>query len=367
MTLCIHVLGVGAVGMLHAAHLAKATLGSNLSSVVLLLRHKSMMEYYANGGIEWSQSAKVRVTSPIKLQLPAQDINHTSPISTLIITTRAHQTCHALQSVLPRLTRNPCIILLQNGVLGVFDEIQNYLSLTNAATTPDRQIHPVFWLGLTTHGITRSATNRFAFNHIGVGHTLIGRALPSTSIANQYSSNSIELNNTLLDTSQTHCSDSDTVQNVLSVGWKSLSISIQSPETIRSHLTLKLVVNACINPVVALLGCQNGGLLHIPNGLDLVHSLCKELAPLVLPRLSLLGIDSVEKMTDKVMDVVRKTHLNRNSMLVDIDHGRMTEIEYINGYLVKLAKHRGIDLPMHELLTRMIRLKYNQSKSSSVE
>ncbi|KAJ1339681.1 hypothetical protein BSLG_005714 [Batrachochytrium salamandrivorans] len=126
-----------------------------------------------------------------------------------------------------------------NGVLGVFDEIQNYLSLTNAATTPDRQI-------IQSSGLDLQLMIPIQF------------------------------------------------QNVLSVGWKSLAISIQSPETIRSHLTLKLVVNACINPVVALLVCQNGGLLHIPNGLDLVHSLCKELAPLVLPRLSLLGIDSVE-------------------------------------------------------------------------
>jgi len=74
-----------------------------------------------------------------------------------------------------------------------------------------------------------------------------------------------------------------------------------------------------------------------------------------------------------VIDVAKKTYLNRNSMLQDIDAKRaVTEIEYLNGYLVKeatrkyehyLQDHFIFETPnkpilkINEMLVRLIKIK----------
>ncbi|KAH9264825.1 hypothetical protein BASA83_011651 [Batrachochytrium salamandrivorans] len=343
---CIHVLGAGAVGLLHAAHLSRAASPlSTTSPLIMLLLRQSRLTAFPPDGFWLTQTcassamASIQRHQRIQVKLPFQDTHHATPISTLILSTRAHQAWPALQSVLHRLTPSPTILLLQNGVLAVHDEIQRNLTLAR----PD--LHPTFLLGLTTHGITRSATDPFDLDHVGFGNTIIGCALPTHT-------KDMDANN-----SRHTPTAANALLDILSSGWKSLDVFVKPPTELTSHLMLKLIVNACINPVVALLGRPNGTLLSTPDGPELVMSLCAELAPLALPHLKSLNILSIDSMAAAVMDVVRKTHLNRNSMLVDIDNGNNTEIEYLNGYLIQLANKQGMSLPMHSLLTRMIRLK----------
>jgi 2-dehydropantoate 2-reductase len=54
-------------------------------------------------------------------------------------------------------------------------------------------------------------------------------------------------------------------------------------------------------------------------------------------------------------DVARKTADNRNSMLQDIQRGNPTEIDFINGKIVSYAKELGLDVPVNETLTYLIK------------
>lgn len=47
---------------------------------------------------------------------------------------------------------------------------------------------------------------------------------------------------------------------------------------------------------------------------------------------------------------------SKSSLLVDIENGRRTEIETLNGNLVRLARENKIDIPINELIYRAIRL-----------
>jgi 2-dehydropantoate 2-reductase len=49
------------------------------------------------------------------------------------------------------------------------------------------------------------------------------------------------------------------------------------------------------------------------------------------------------------------TREHRSSMQEDIEQGRRTEIEALNGAIASLAQRHGIDTPANEILTRMIR------------
>ena len=53
--------------------------------------------------------------------------------------------------------------------------------------------------------------------------------------------------------------------------------------------------------------------------------------------------------------VAEKTYDNKNSMLQDILKGKPTEIDFLNGRIVELAKGLKIKVPINELLTFLIK------------
>ncbi len=54
--------------------------------------------------------------------------------------------------------------------------------------------------------------------------------------------------------------------------------------------------------------------------------------------------------SQKVIDVCSKTSENYNSMLQDILNRRKTEIEYINGAIIRKAKELGLETPYNNML-----------------
>ena len=57
------------------------------------------------------------------------------------------------------------------------------------------------------------------------------------------------------------------------------------------------------------------------------------------------------------MEVARKTGLNRSSMLQDVSKKRKTEIDKINGAIVKEAEAHGVDVPANRLIVNLIHAK----------
>jgi hypothetical protein len=69
---------------------------------------------------------------------------------------------------------------------------------------------------------------------------------------------------------------------------------------------MKLAVNCSINPLTALLGCQNGQLLDHGHSRDLLRSVCQELVS-VFPE----HYPSVDALVQEVMRVAQVTANNR--------------------------------------------------------
>lgn len=53
--------------------------------------------------------------------------------------------------------------------------------------------------------------------------------------------------------------------------------------------------------------------------------------------------------------VAGKTAQNMSSMLQDVNADRPTEIDYINGYIVKRGEELGVHTPLHEFLVRQVK------------
>jgi ketopantoate reductase len=44
-------------------------------------------------------------------------------------------------------------------------------------------------------------------------------------------------------------------------------------------------------------------------------------------------------------------------MLQDLNHGRMTEVDVLNGYIEQAARQHGLTAPLNQMMARLIRLR----------
>lgn len=115
----------------------------------------------------------------------------------------------------------------------------------------------------------------------------------------------------------------------------------------------KVMVNCAINPLTALLRIRNGELLRSDEALSLMESVVEEAVSVARAEGVGLEADAVLK---RVVEVCRRTAENRSSMLQDVERGQRTEIDWINGEVVRRGTRAGIETPVNRTLVRLIRL-----------
>ena len=126
---------------------------------------------------------------------------------------------------------------------------------------------------------------------------------------------------------------------------------IEFAKNFREHQYNKLFVNAVINPITALARQKNSIVLS-PALKSTVQGVVAEAVKVATTE----GIVRTEKeVTDVVYSVAVKTSANTSSMLQDVLKGRMTEIEAINGYIIRMALKNGIEVPLNEALYGLVK------------
>jgi len=120
----------------------------------------------------------------------------------------------------------------------------------------------------------------------------------------------------------------------------------------RSLVWGKLVINASINPLTALLNIKNGDLLENQYALDLM-----ELVALESTRVANeAGIDlPYADPVEMVLSVVRRTADNYSSMNIDINRGGPTEIDAINGAVVRVGEDVGVTADYNRTLFLLVK------------
>jgi len=120
---------------------------------------------------------------------------------------------------------------------------------------------------------------------------------------------------------------------------------------VAAEIWAKAVVNACINPMTAILRVPNGKLLESETISHLVSELCDECVAVAEASGVVLPEGS---MMDRVRAVAMDTAANRSSMLVDVELHRRTEIEQMNGMMCKLGSYHGVRTPLNRAMTAMV-------------
>jgi 2-dehydropantoate 2-reductase len=230
-------------------------------------------------------------------------------VAILFIFVRATDTLRALRPFVGELNPSTAIVSLQNGI-GNEEAIKTALGA-----------HIALVLGATTESSLTVAAG--AAMPVGNGQTVLGSGGASPETCHRIAR--------LLDES---------------------GIPASTVYDIRPHLWGKLIANAAINPVAALLDRTNGVVLHDANAGEVARSLAQEAATVAgAVRIALPFSDP----WSYVRTIVEQTAAMRSSMLYDLDNGAKTEIDFINGAVVATGRRAAVPTPYNETIVRLVK------------
>lgn len=143
---------------------------------------------------------------------------------------------------------------------------------------------------------------------------------------------------------------------------KAAGFKVEMAEDVHSLAWSKLVVNAAINPLTAVLGLPNGELLARPSARALSAELALEVARVAEEKgISLTFGDPVAAAEE----VARRTAANHSSMLQDLRRGAPTEIEAICGAVVRAGRESGVAAPLNDTMWKLVKAKVSPTMEAA--
>lgn len=313
----IDIVGGGAIGLLHAARLA---LGGE--SVTVWTRTESQAELLDREGIQlWGEQQERQVARVVGRCLSSvQQQASASPVPHWIILTvkQGHINKEFMEQLGHLGGQETGMLCLQNGI-GHLDKL--------ALALPDFSLYA----GVTTEGAKRIDAN--TVQHTGHGELWLGMAQEKESKQDQYE----EIRQKLL-------------LKALETAGFSVFLSNESNK-IKDRIYQKLLINAVINPLTAIFDVTNGDLPKHPARLRLMKALYIETELIMLAD----GMSSSMNGWQRILEVCKSTAPNVSSMLSDVRAGNLTEIDWINGGVSRLAERLGLPSPLNDAVSAMVR------------
>jgi len=177
-------------------------------------------------------------------------------------------------------------------------------------------------LGVTNHGATLLGPGKI--RHAGWGKTFIG-----------------ELDHQV----------TDRVVKIAGM-FQRAEIETEISSNIQRLIWEKLLINIGINALAAVTGLKNGELLDHPETLMLMEAMVSEAVVVARKK----GIPIEGNPIENVKAIAEATRMNRCSMGQDLDNKRRTEIDAINGALVREAERLGISVPYNHMITNLVKV-----------
>jgi 2-dehydropantoate 2-reductase len=133
-------------------------------------------------------------------------------------------------------------------------------------------------------------------------------------------------------------------------------IPAEPTDRLFAFLWEKVLYNAPLNPLGALLRVPYGALARHPESRAIMDEVMEEgFSVAVAAGVDLLWNDLAECRRHFYEVLLPPTAHHRSSMLQDLEKGRRTEIDAINGYIAGRGGALGIPTPANALLTRLVK------------
>ena len=297
----IAIVGSGALGCLVAGFLKNKT----KEDVWIFEKSEEKAKKFREDGI------KVEGTSGnflVKLNATT-DPKELGTCDLVIVCVKSYSTEDACKDIKEIVSENTNVMTLQNGI-GNVQILNDYFGAEKVIA------------GITNHGATLLGIGHV--RHAGKGDTIIGKSDGKLSGA---------LKN---------------ISGILAKAGFETKIS----KDIDSVIWSKLIINVGINALTAILRLTNGRLVEYEEARSLMRSAVQEAARIVKrKRIKLAYDDPIQK----VESVCKATASNVSSMLQDVLNRKRTEIDFINGAIVRQGKSLGIPAPVNEVLTNLVK------------
>ncbi|MBN1276212.1 MAG: 2-dehydropantoate 2-reductase [Deltaproteobacteria bacterium] len=291
------VVGPGAMGCLFAARLKMAG-----HDVVLLDCIQQNADIINKNGLrieDLSCDFFSHVPAVLSASKQAPDVT--------LICVKSYDTRQAAEDIRPWLNPEAVVLTLQNG-LGNVEILEDVFGKANVLG------------GVTAEGATLLGPGHV--RHAGEGETVIGPEKTRPGLIR------------------------DIVNAFNSAGFRT-----RSAENVDDLIWGKLVINVGINALAALTGLRNGTLPTLSGTISIMEEAVSEAVAVAHKK----GINlPYASAIERVLEVCRSTSGNIASMLQDVMNKRTTEIEAINGAIVREGKDMGIATPVNATLARLV-------------
>ncbi len=299
----IVVIGAGALGSLVGGLLARSGQAVTLYNSS---NHAHILKIRQAGLLLETPNEKTQIkldATTIASELSSYDL--------AIILVKAYSTKNAVNEVSTCLNKSSCVLSLQNGY-GFEEDILKFVS------------PQIFLRGTTTQGATLLQPGHVC--QAGRGLTHIGPW-------------------------QGEFHPKRELEKIIEI-FNQAGLETHLADSIRDLVWKKLIVNSAINPLAALFAVANGALIENPDLHQLLNAVTRESIAVA----NAMGFSfSHETLSVQVEDVCKRTAHNINSMLQDFRQSKPTEIDFINGAIVREAQRLHIAAPLNQLLLNLVK------------
>jgi 2-dehydropantoate 2-reductase len=135
----------------------------------------------------------------------------------------------------------------------------------------------------------------------------------------------------------------------------------ETPTELLQYQLEKLAVNCVVNPLTALMDCKNIEILHHRSLKRVIRLLLFEISTVICALPELQGIQgleerfSPERLRRMAKKIIVKTGENTSSMLQDVKLGKATEVDFLNGYIVRRGEELGIKPVLNYTMVHLIK------------
>jgi 2-dehydropantoate 2-reductase len=159
-------------------------------------------------------------------------------------------------------------------------------------------------------------------------------------------------------------------------------VPVRTTDNIRGHLYSKLIINSCVTSLGALCGLYLGKMLMIGKVRRIFIEIIKEaveVADSMKVSIEIFAgkLDFKKFVEGKSIYSDFRRHIFllamgykfrklKSSSLQSLERGKLTEIEYLNGYIVRNAREYAVSAPINNAIVNMIHQIEQQKRKISV-
>lgn len=307
------IMGAGAMGCLVGGLLAK-----NNEDVILIDVWKEHVDAINKNGLFMEEVGKKKENIKIKATC---DVNTVGVVDVIIFLVKGTVTESAIKQCKPMIDKNTMVITLQNG-LGNSEKISSVVDKTQVAYGVMEFSAVMKGPGVITYELAK-------------GNVFMG-------LEDEKEKNKLK---------------------DISLVFQKAGINAVVSDDAEERVWKKLVINSGFNPICAITALSIGSLMKEQEYIKLLEQVTSEVVTVANKKGIKLNYDDEIENLKSLGEMVKEHY---PSMAQDVAHKKLTEIDFINGAVVREGNKLGVETPVNTTLVRLVKIIENTYENNKI-